>query len=703
MREKNREGGRNERVVSLVAMTILSVGWCLAQERETGRRGVLTPEHIAQMRTVTSAVVSPDGNAAAYTLAVPRRPFSEEDGPAWQELHVVNAQGGSRAFITGKVNVTRVDWRPDGGGISFLAKRGDDTETALYVIPLDGGEAWRALSHETGIRDYSWSPDGRRVAFLGTEAESEQQRKRKEKGFAPDIYEEDWRPVRVWIAAVSEPEEDWLNDVEPEKRALALEGSAYALGWDPTGALLAVALAPTALVDDDLMNQRVVLVRVDDAVVEGHVETSGKIGRFAWSPGGEHLAVVAAEDRHDPREGRLVVAGRGGGAVRELVPDYEGHIWSFAWRDARTLVYVGEEGIWNTLNSVGLDGADRTSLLAAGERVFGQLSLSRDGRTGVVIGQDATHPEEVYAVDPGGGDLRRLTVHNKWLSRLRLAPQEAVRYEARDGLELEGVLIRPLDEETGRRYPLILSVHGGPEAHEANGWKTSYSRPGQVAAARGFAVFYPNYRGSTGRGVAFSKLGQADYAGKEFDDLVDAVRHLVAIGLVDEQRVGVTGGSYGGYATAWCATRLTEHFAAGVMFVGLSDLVSKFGTTDIPEEMTLVHARKLPWEDWDFFMERSPIRHAGQSRTPLLILHGKADPRVHVSQSLELYRYLKTWTKTPVRLVLYPGEGHGNARAASRLDYQLRMLQWFEHYLSGARGDPPSHVLEYPFEEETTE
>jgi dipeptidyl aminopeptidase/acylaminoacyl peptidase len=501
----------------------------------------------------------------------------------------------------------------------------------------------------------------------------------------------------VWIAAVSVPAEDW--GAESEKRVLDLEGSAVELDWDPTGERLAVSLAPTALVDDDLMNQRLTIVRVADGSVAGHVDTPGKLGMFAWCPSGQELALVMGEDRHDPREGRLVVTGREGGAVRELVPNYEGHIWSFAWRDARTLVYVGEEGVWNTLKSVVIDGGEQTTLVAPGEHVFGRVSLSQDGQAGAVIGQNATHPEEVYAVDQRGHGLRRLTTHNAWLREVRLATQEIVRYQARDGLELEGVLIRPLDEETGRRYPLILSVHGGPEAHEANGWKTSYSRPGQVAAARGFAVFYPNYRGSTGRGVAFSKLGQADYAGKEFDDLVDAVKHLVEMGLVDEQRVGVTGGSYGGYATAWCATRLTEHFAAGVMFVGLSDLVSKFGTTDIPEEMSLVHARKMPWDDWDFFVERSPIRHAGQSRTPLLILHGKSDPRVHVSQSLELYRYLKTWTKTPVRLVLYPGEGHGNARAASRLDYQLRMLQWFEHYLLGARGDPPPHVLEYPFEE----
>ena len=195
--------------------------------------------------------------------------------------------------------------------------------------------------------------------------------------------------------------------------------------------------------------------------------------------------------------------------------------------------------------------------------------------------------------------------------------------------------------------------------------------------------------------MAFSKLDHGDFAGKEFDDLVDGVDHLVSVGLVDKAKVGVTGGSYGGYATAWCSTYHTQHFAAGVMFVGISDCVSKVGTTDISEEMMLVHLRKRLWDDWNFFLERSPIRHVEKAQTPLLILHGKEDPRVHTSQSLELYRHLKVLGQTPVRLVLYPGEGHGNRRAASRFDYTLRMMQWLEHYLQGPGGSPPPYELQY--------
>jgi dipeptidyl aminopeptidase/acylaminoacyl peptidase len=230
--------------------------------------------------------------------------------------------------------------------------------------------------------------------------------------------------------------------------------------------------------------------------------------------------------------------------------------------------------------------------------------------------------------------------------------------------------------------PTIMNVHGGPEAHDSNGWQTAYSKPGHVAAGKGYAVFMPNYRGSTGYGVAFAKQHQGDYGGKEFDDIVDAKRALAADGITDGARTGITGGSYGGYASAWGATYYSAEYAASVMFVGISNNLSKFGTTDIPNEMYLVHERKWPWEEWDHLLDRSPIFHVDKSTTPILIMHGDSDPRVHPAQSLELYRNIKTRKPAvPVRLVFYPGEGHGNARAASRYDYNLRMMEWFDTYL----------------------
>ncbi len=647
---------------------------------------LFTPRHAALLRSVSSACISPDGRHIAYSLVVPRNPLADENGPAHVELHVADAKGNARPYVVGEVNVSDIQWRPGGREIVFIAKRPGDEHATAYTIAIDGGEARRLLEHDADVRGVTFSPDGTELAFLASDALPEQRREFRDKGFNQQVYEEDWRPTRVWIANA---------DGSGPARPLDLPGSASSIQWSPTARQLAVVLAPTALVDDSYMLKRVRVVDVDSGKIVERIHNPGKLGQVAWSPAGSHLAMISGLDINDPREGRLmVVAIPGDGQPKDLLPDYEAHINSLAWKDDETLMWVAGEGTGTTVGQTDLGGAT-TVLFGPKSPIFSHLSYSREADLAALIGHDASHPGEVFLVAGTAQSPRRLTHSNPELANVRLARQETVTWTARDGLQLEGILVYPLNYQPGRRYPLILSVHGGPEAHVSNGWVTSYSRPGQMAAARGFAVFYPNYRGSTGRGVAFSKLGQADAAGKEFDDLVDAVDRLAKIGLIDEQRVGITGGSYGGYASAWGATYYSERFAAAVMFVGISNDVSKIGTTDIPEEMYLVHHRKRLWEDWNYFLQRSPIRYVERHQTPILILHGKEDPRVDPSQSRELYRHLKTLDQAPVRLVMYPGEGHGNRRAAARFDYSLRMLRWMEHYLQGPGGDAPEYTLDY--------
>jgi dipeptidyl aminopeptidase/acylaminoacyl peptidase len=650
----------------------------------------LTPDDVARLRNVSSARISPDGKLVAFVRVVPRVPCEDEDGPAWTELHVAGPRGRVRPFVTGEVQVSAIDWTPDGSGISFLAERGKDEHAAVYVIPVDGGEARQVVSHERSITAYSFSPDGSRIAFLAKAEQDETEAKLEKKGFKAEVYEEQQQPVLVWIATPNDLDGEDGDDSEP--RALDLAGSASELHWSPAGNRLAVALAPTSLIDDHYMRRKVHIVDAETGEVVVKLDNPGKLGAVRWSPDGERLALVSSEDLNDPLAGRLMVADLEG-RLRDLVPAFAGHVTSIEWHDSDTIIYVADEGVLTSLARVDVDGSGAATLVAPGGPILGGLTVSRDGRTRAMVADSPEHPSEVFVMGMGDDAPTRWTDSNPWLSEMRLAPHEIVTYKARDGLEIEGILMRPLDYEPDSSYPLVLIVHGGPEGHYSNGWITRYSSPGQVLAASGFAVFYPNYRGSTGRGVEFTKLDQADYAGGEFNDLVDGVEHLVNTGLVDRDKVGVTGGSYGGFATAWCSTALTEHFAAGVMFIGISDQISKAGTTDISNEMFEVHSRRWPWEHWDWFRERSPIYYVEQARTPILILHGKEDTRVHPGQSMELYRYLKLVDKTPVRLVLYPGEGHGNRRASARLDYTLRLMRWMEHYLVGPGGEPPEHAV----------
>jgi dipeptidyl aminopeptidase/acylaminoacyl peptidase len=667
----------------------------------------LSFEQLAALRTVGDVAMSPDGATIAYTLNVPRQPGKDTDGKAWRELHVVTpADGLSRSFIGGEVNISGIRFTPDGKLITYLAKRGCDEHDSLWAIPLAGGESRRLLAFETAIADYRVSPDGTRIAFIATQPECEARKEAAEAGYSQEVFEEDWLPKKVWLAAlpvgekaVSNPSESEIEVEEPT--ALPLDGSAFHVRWSPDGKSLAVDLAPRPLIDDRYMMRRVHIVDATDGQVRAAFDNPGKLGEFGFSPDGRTVAMISAADPNDPAAGRLVVAPTTGGSLKDMLPDLEGHVAAFTWRNAHTLLFLSDEGVETRLAEVDLGtGGQTTHAVSASEKggarvpVMRDLSLSADGSRVALVGDTPFHPREVFAMELAHGKIDRLTDNNPWLRDVDLAPQEVIRSTARDGLELEGVLMRPKNAG-GEPLPLIMMVHGGPEGHRRNAWLTRYGSPGQLAAGKGYAVFYPNYRGSTGRGVAFSKLGQGDAAGKEFDDLVDALEDLVARRIVDKDRVGITGGSYGGYATGWCATRYTEHFRAGVMFVGISNEISKGLTSEIPVEDKMVHTFYEPYSRWEFRLQRSPIFHAEKSRTALLIAGGTADSRVHPSQSLQLYRALKLIDKTPVRYVRYPGEGHGNSRAASRDDYARRLMRWMDHFVMEKKTDLPPWQLDH--------
>ena len=648
-------------------------------------------EDAARMRHVGEVALSPDGRQIAYTLSVPRDPIEGDNGAAWRELHIVNQRGESRPYVTGKVSVGSVAWAPGGEMITYLAKRGTDEHVSLYGIPLHGGESRRLLEHETNISGYEWSRQQGRFLFIATGKAKENPA--KEKGFNAEVFEEDPQPRQVWIADKAEDSETWSTKV------LEIEGAVFDARWSPDGKQLAVAMAPQPFIDYYYMYQKVHVVDASSGKILAVVDHSGKLGSFRWSPDGHSIALVGGAHLNDPSPGRLFVADASTGTTRRLAADYLPDFSAVEWVNDQTLLYIGDDGCATAYGQVDVASGRLDPLGFSDQPVADSMSYSIASQRIAFSASSPTNGSEVYSGRFGRRRLRRLTDSNPWLSDVRLARQEVIAYEARDGVRVEGVLVYPLDYQPGNRYPLILSVHGGPESRVANAWVTGYSRPGQFAARSGYFVFSPNYRGSTGRGLNYAMSHQGDYAGKEFDDLVDAIDHLDREGMVDPKKVGVTGGSYGGYASAWCATYYSDRFAASVMFVGISDLISKQGTTDIPDEMYLVHARKRPWDDWQFFLERSPIYYAEQATTPILILHGKDDPRVHPSQSLELYRTLKTIGKVPARLVWYPGEGHGNRLAAARYDYSLRLMRWMDHYLKGDGGDPPHHELDYGFPE----
>tara|TARA_B110000467_G_C18332226_1_gene494174 strand:+ start:570 stop:2669 length:2100 start_codon:yes stop_codon:yes gene_type:complete len=649
---------------------------------------VINAENLATLQSVSQAQISPSGEFIAYTRSVPREIYVEKDGKNWGELYLVDDKGVERPYVTGKVNVHNIQWSADGSLVYFLAKMKEDKHTALYQIAVDGGQAQKTLLlKNTGINNYALSQDNKTIAILAKKAKDKSVKKLKDLGFKAEVFEEELTDQFLFVVDLTQSD----KAITPE--AWNLSGYVSDVHFSPTGKSLLVKTQPTALIDDKYMKSQWHIVDIAKRSVTTSFATKGKLGAAEFSYDGKFVALHGAEDEHDPATGRLFLAEVSSGKVTDWLPNFNGHVGNFEWSNKHNeLYFVANVGTQSFVAKIKSDSSKYKKILNTGKLIASNLSISDSDKTVTLKGNTAQHPNEVFMLRGKDHKQTRLTNSNEWLNDMSFAKQESLTIKARDGVEIGGVLIYPLDHKKGQRYPLIMSVHGGPESHDKDGWMTAYSRPGQLAAAQGYAVFYPNYRGSTGKGVDYSKLGQNDYAGKEFDDLIDLKNHLVNIGLVNEKKVGITGGSYGGYASAWGATKLTKHFAASVMFVGISNQLSKFGTTDISNEMHLVHARSYPWEKWQWYLERSPIYWVGQSETPLLIMHGKNDPRVHPGQSMELYRYMKVRGKT-VRLVYYPGEGHGNRKAGAKYDYSLRLMRWMDNYLKHDDKPMPKHDL----------
>ncbi len=639
----------------------------------------MTPEDVAKVESVGTIAVSPDGSRVAYTTAsLPDVTAGEENGTTTQQLNMAYGPNNLREFLPDDVNVGGVAFSPDGRMVSFLWTK-DEEDRAVWGIPVDGG-AQRKLASVEGadVRSYAWSPDGSHMHLLVSAEENEARDGENEAGFNSIVYEEEPQFNRLFRARIG-------TDMDAEPQQVTVPGYVTSFQIADNARVGVIETAPTTQIDDQYTSKKVNLLDMATGDVRMVVETTGKIDDVEISPDASQLALIAAVDMNDPAATTIHFVDTATGAITphnagapEAVVDVE------YMPDGRLVaaVHVGAQSVLRIHNR---DGSLEREI-DPGALIITDVEVG--GGTVAVEANAPQHPGELFKLD--GNSFTRWTTHNPWLSEIDFGAQRAFTYTARDGQQVEGVLIEPVGGAPAGGAPLILNVHGGPEAHDSNGWQTAYSKPGHVAAGQGYAVFLPNYRGSTGYGTAFSKQHQNSYTDPEFTDLVDAKRALVAEGIADADRVGVTGGSYGGYATAWSSTRFSDEFAAGVMFVGISNQISKFGTGDIPYEMYNVHSRAWPWDDWQKMLEVSPIYYAGQAETPLLIMHGSEDTRVDPGQSLELYRSIKIRKPdTPVRMVFYPGEGHGNQKAAARYDYSLRMMRWFDTYLKTGDRDAP--------------
>jgi dipeptidyl aminopeptidase/acylaminoacyl peptidase len=635
------------------------------------RTDELTVEAMIDLETVSDVSLSPNGKTIAFGLRVPP---DRLDGPAGMRsvIWVVPASGEkagkARSFSAPGSSAHSPAWSPDGKRIAFLSRRPGSTRSQVYAVPIDGGEAEPLTDSAPNTHAFAWSPDGKQLAYVA-----------------------DQEPTPAQKSDTSAGRDHVIGDVEGTFRRLSVldlrTGKATAvtprdryvsqLTWSPSGKQLAVVASERPDVDATMMYSRVYTISAAGGELQPLCETAGKLGTLDWSPDGKHVAFLGAADLHDPTAGVLWVAPAAGGPARALTLDYEGTGQWLAWIANDAILMLANQGTKTVLHRVGLDGTMKP--LGDTGTICERMDATADGRTFACAGERPEHPREVYAGAPGK-PLRRITHHNPNLSKVRLGERSIARWTAADGLSIEGVLTKPVGYQPGKRYPLAVLVHGGPEGISLDGWNTRSGYPVQLFATRGYVVLEPNYRGSQGRGVKFGKADQKDLGGQEFDDVLAGIDHLVAEGLVDGARVAMGGWSYGGYFSGLAATRHSKRFRAAMVGAAITNWISFTGTTEIEHENSLVHWDLWPYEHHALVWERSPMAHTQGSTTATLVVHGKDDARVPPGQAKELYRALRH-AGTPTALVLYPREGHGLRERAHQIDFVTRFLDWFDEHV----------------------
>lgn len=630
----------------------------------------LTPDDVVTLKTVGSVSMSSNGDHIAYTLSVPRYE-GESIGRNYSELYIIPSTGGdSIAVIEKPGSAGSPQWGVDGRLYFFSRITEHHNQTQVYSVNASGNDLMRHTSAEHGLSSFSWNADGSVLAYTAMDPVSEEQKRLEEEGFDMIVAGENQRYARLWV----QPAGEEATIVTPESMYV------WDFEWSTVDNRLAIRVSDEPGADIDQMYSRYALIEQDGSDYVELMSSPRKKAAMSWSPDGQYLAVLAGKVYSDALPQRIWLLNTDGSENRDVTPTaWEGTPESIHWMDSETLLFTAVERSATGLYSMNLARLAPRMLIGGDELIFRNVTMDTSRNLYTASVNTASHPGEVYTMNLRRG-YQRLTDHNPWLADREFGEQSSITWAGADDLEIEGILIKPVGYQEGVRYPLVVLPHGGPEGISLNGWNTRALYPVQVLANEGYVVFEPNYRGSGGRGTAFASANHRDLGGKEFDDVLLGIDHLDETGLIDSERVGISGTSYGGYFSAWAATRYSDYFAAGITFAGLSNWISFMGTTDIPHEMSVVHWDLYwfdnPGQNW----ERSPVAWLNQATTPLLVAHGLADDRVHTEQSIQLHQFLDM-LDIPTGLILYPREPHGLTERAHQLDFMNRVVDWFELYL----------------------
>jgi dipeptidyl aminopeptidase/acylaminoacyl peptidase len=627
---------------------------------------LLTATDVLKIKAVGSPRISPDSSRVAYTVGEVRMEKDKEWKSGTQVWVVATNGGAARQFTRGEKSATAPEWSPDGAMLAFLSDREKDGERQVWMMNADGGEAWSVTSHKGGVTGFHFSRDGKRLVFTAVDQPNKDEEDRKKVKDDTMVIDRDIKMTHLWVFDL---------DKKQEKRLTEGDFTVSDPQWSPDGTRITYTTRPTPRADDGALSD-VWMITVASGEKKRIASEPGSADSARWSPDGKWIAFDNTSDRGPgPSTSVLYLASVDGGAPKAVTAKFDLSVGTPVWSSDGKTIYFST----NTLEAIEVYSADIATgavrQLTKRGGSTGVTEISRDGKTLVGTLSGPTQPTEIYRANSSFASFSTITDQNSWLKDYSLGQSEVVKWKSKDGTEIEGVLTKPVGYQAGAKAPFLLNPHGGPTGASLN----NFSSTVQVLAANGFAVLQPNFRGSTGKGLAFAQANKNTWGKGDYEDCMSGVDAMIAAGIADPDRTGAFGWSYGGYMTFWILTQ-TDRFKAVSPGAGLTNIYSMYSQTDIHRYLNWFYTDKAPWENTDLYWDRSPMKYVNNVKTPTMIMHGQVDTRVPIAQAQEFYQALVE-RKVPVEFVVYPRENHGFTEPRHQMDRVRRYVRFFAKYL----------------------
>jgi len=664
----------------------LAVGLSLsaAPRAEAAVRRAWDVKDAFRMKSLRDLEASPRGDALLYVVS--ERTLEPEGSSSSLWIHPLN--GGNPGPLAGlPADISSPRWSPDGSRIAFFGS--DDSGMGLWVVRRDGSALQKLAPAEksnayVGMRDNElcWLPDGTALVYNAAGP------RHYDHDFSPldpptrnDVmvidrllykafyYYSDLRRTHVFRvpAAGGTPTALSSGDFDYHSISVSPDGKRVACISNRTGR------------DDENSNNDICILSAEGGNLVQLTRTAGPEYAPFWSPDGSKIAYLGRERDHRSKESdaenyKVCVIPASGGEPVNLTAPLDQWSTSPRWSADGKRVYFTADNAGRVCLYEAPAGGGKVRPIIEDDGQVGAYAVGPDGRVYFVY-RDFAHPDEIDSVDGSGANRRKLTAFNDALAaEVDILKPESFVCRSFDGLKVQGWILKPLNFVEGRKYPMVLNIHGGP--HGQFGYVIAPFV--QYLAANGYAVMFSNPRGSTGYGQEFSDGCIGDLGGGDYRDVMACVDHVIGrFPWIDAERLGVTGGSYGGYLTNWIITH-TDRFKAAVPVAGISNLISDWA--DANPDWFESDGGFMPMEDYDRAWAMSPLKYVAACKTPTLFIHGAWDFCVNLGQAEEMYTALKKLGVDAV-LAIYPNEGHGVRQPRHQVDYHTRALAWFDKYL----------------------